>query len=84
MALSIKSDEADRLARELARRTGESITHAVEVALRERLERARQDERRGITERLRRLADDVHRLRIVDARPPDVLVGYDDEHGLPA
>lgn len=42
MALSIKTDEADRLARELSRLTGETMTQAVTVALRERLERARE------------------------------------------
>jgi antitoxin VapB len=39
MALSIKTEEADRLARDLARLTGESITEAVTVALRERCAR---------------------------------------------
>ena len=39
MALSIKDPEADRLARELAARTGETLTEAVVVALRERLAR---------------------------------------------
>lgn len=39
MALSIKTDEADRLARNLARLTGETMTQAVTQALRERLER---------------------------------------------
>ncbi|MCB9530155.1 MAG: type II toxin-antitoxin system VapB family antitoxin, partial [Myxococcales bacterium] len=39
MALSIKNDEADRLARELAALTGESLTEAVVVSLRERLAR---------------------------------------------
>ena len=39
MALNIKHTEADRLARELAERTGESITQAVIVALRQRLKR---------------------------------------------
>jgi hypothetical protein len=43
MALSIKTEEADRLARELARLTGESITEAVTVALRERCDRERRD-----------------------------------------
>ena len=37
MALSIKTAEADRLARELSRVTGETMTEAVTVALRERL-----------------------------------------------
>jgi len=41
MALSIKTDEADRLARDLARLTGETMTEAVTVALRERLARER-------------------------------------------
>ena len=36
MALSIKTAEADRLARTLARLTGETMTEAVTVALRER------------------------------------------------
>jgi antitoxin VapB len=39
MALSIKTEEADRLARQLARLTGETMTEAVTAALRERLER---------------------------------------------
>ena len=41
MALSIKTDEADKLARDLASLTGETMTQAVTVALRERLERVR-------------------------------------------
>jgi antitoxin VapB len=44
MALSIKTEEADRLARRLAKLTGETMTAAVTVALRERL--AREQERR--------------------------------------
>jgi|HubBroStandDraft_2_1064218.scaffolds.fasta_scaffold2790174_1 antitoxin VapB len=39
MALSIKTEEADRLARRLAKLTGETMTQAVTVALRERLTR---------------------------------------------
>ncbi|HUS07361.1 MAG TPA: type II toxin-antitoxin system VapB family antitoxin [Bryobacteraceae bacterium] len=38
----MKNPEADRLARELAAQTGESLTDAVINALRERLERQRQ------------------------------------------
>jgi antitoxin VapB len=39
MSLNIKNDEAHRLASELARLTGESLTEAVTRALRERLAR---------------------------------------------
>ena len=41
MRLTIKNPETDRLARKLEALTGESITAAVTVALRERLERFR-------------------------------------------
>ncbi len=41
MALSIKTAEADRLARTLVQLTGETMTDAVTVALRERLARER-------------------------------------------
>ena len=41
MALSIKTTEADRLARALAKLTGETLTEAITAALRERLARER-------------------------------------------
>ena len=58
MALSIKTEEADRLARALAELTGESLTGAVTAALRERLERerARRTPEHDLAERLRDLA----------------------------
>lgn len=43
VALSIKTEEADRLARELSRLTGESMTDAITRAMRERLERLRTE-----------------------------------------
>ena len=43
MALSIKTEEADRLARELSRLTGETMTDAITRAMRERLERLRAE-----------------------------------------
>lgn len=39
MSLSIKNEETCRLARKLARLTGETMTGAITIALRERLER---------------------------------------------
>lgn len=44
MALSIKTEKADQLARELARRTGETMTLAVERSLEERIERLRRED----------------------------------------
>jgi antitoxin VapB len=82
MALSIKSDEADRLARELAAETGETLTEVVETALRERLDRERARHAASMRTRLRRLAADVAARRITDNRTPEEIIGYDDA-GLP-
>jgi len=83
MALSIKHPEADRLARELAATTGESVTEAVVRALRERLTRERAKappaQLRG---RFRAIRKKCSALPVLDNRSPDDLIGYDD-HGLP-
>jgi antitoxin VapB len=69
MALSIKTDEADRLARTLAKLTGESITTAVTTALRERLVRE-QARRAAAADLPARLAALSQRLRAAyDTRP---------------
>jgi antitoxin VapB len=81
MALSIKSDEADRLARDIASETGENLTDAVVISLRERKERLERSRRPGIAARLDRLTTETARLRVDDARGPDEIVGY-DENGL--
>jgi antitoxin VapB len=84
MALNIKDGVADRLARELAAETGETITTAVAVALRERLERLRgavPSERRR--EALTRLTDRSSARRVRDHRSADEIVGYGPD-GLPS
>ena len=86
MALSIKSAEAERLARRLADATGESVTGAIMAAVRERLERLEADSSEVVRKRTERLnmiaADAVPRwteaLRGVDHG--DLLY---DEKGLP-
>jgi antitoxin VapB len=84
MALNIKSPEADRLARDLSAATGESLTTAVENALRERLERTRGKDRAGRVERrLRALSEQVRQLPVADDRSPEEIIGY-DERGLPS
>ena len=59
MALSIKTREADQLARDLAKLTGETMTQAVTVALQERLDReraARAETPEAFVERIMALA----------------------------
>ena len=82
MALSLKNPEADQLARELTAETGETITEAVVVALRERLERVRGRRADIIRRRLGALRKELRAYPILDARPADEIIGY-DERGLP-
>jgi antitoxin VapB len=83
MALSIKSDEADQLARELAAETGETLTDAVVTALRERLDREHARHGDSMRIRLARLAADVAALPVADNRTPEDIIGYNDA-GLPS
>ena len=82
MALSIKTQEADRLARELAAATHETITEAVTVALRERLARVRTLRGPDIMTAARLLAADYNTGSVHDPRSDNEVIGY-DEHGLP-
>jgi antitoxin VapB len=83
MALNIKDAEADRLARDLAQSTGESLTTAVTVALRERLERVRGAAGgEHLADELTVIAERCAALPVLDDRPDDAILGY-DEHGLP-
>lgn len=83
MAMSIKSLEVERLARELAERTGESLTGAIQKALEERLDRLKKRKRdQLIKTQLEEILRRVDQLPIVDQRSPDEIVGY-DENGLP-
>ncbi|MGD0474336.1 MAG: type II toxin-antitoxin system VapB family antitoxin [Candidatus Velthaea sp.] len=82
MALSIKHPEADRLARELAARTGEGITEAVIVALRERLERTKRARPTGLEEEILRISRECAALPELDARTADEILAYGAD-GLP-
>jgi antitoxin VapB len=83
MALSVKDPEADRLAREVAARTGETLTTAVIVALRERLARLRgRPRRRRLRDELRDIAQRCARLPTLDDRSADEILDY-DQRGLP-
>jgi len=84
MPLSIKSPEADRLARELAAKTGETMTVAVTIALRERLAREERKRRNchSLAADLMEIGRHCASLPVFDARTSDEILGY-DENGLP-
>jgi antitoxin VapB len=52
MSLNIKDEKTHRMAKELARLTGESMTAAVSEAVRERLEHVRGKSKKDMTERI--------------------------------
>lgn len=80
MVLSIKSEKADQLARDLAELTGTSITDAVTASLEAQLELERRRRRRP------ELGDIVERFRelpVLDERSSVEVIGF-GEHGQPA
>ncbi len=83
MHLNVKNDMAHRLAAELSRLTGESLTTAVTEALRERLDRERR--RRGrsaVADRLMAIGKRYAELPDGALASADEILGY-DENGLP-
>lgn len=83
MALNIRNPEAERLAEELARQTGETKTEAVTKSLRDRLMRVRRERStRRLADELEEIAIHCEKLPIIDDRPANEILGY-DEHGLP-
>ena len=83
MAIHIQDSETDRLARELSAVTGETITQAVNAALRERLASKVNVARRSREERIARIEaiiDRVAALPVLDHRTEDEILGY-NEHG---
>ena len=81
--LNIKDPEVYRLARQLADRTGESMTEAVRKSLRERL--TREEVRTAdpfLMEKLLEISDRRANRPVLDSRSAEEIIGY-DEHGIP-
>lgn len=83
MPLSIKNQATERLARQVADETGESLTEAIQKALQQRWERLKTKRRSQIlTGQLEDLLRRVDAMPVLDPRPADEILGY-DEHGMP-
>ena len=84
MTMNIKNPETHRLATELAKLTGETLTQAVTEALRERLERVSRQRRKATTAELlaigRRCAAHLH----TPATSVEHAALLYDELGLPS
>ena len=83
MSLNIKSEQAHRLARELAQLTGESMTAAVQKAVEERLERVRRGKKSSLAERLLRFGKECAPLWKEPYRSMEHGHLLYDEKGLP-
>ncbi len=82
-ALNIRDREVHELARQLAARTGETMTEAVRKALAERLQRAVTLSAGEVERRRRRIEQSAARFRrglVDDPRSDDEILGY-NEHG---
>lgn len=83
MALHIINPEADKLAREIARMTNQSLSAVVVQALREQAQRLHDTEgRTARLEKMREIAARSARKCGDDRRSHESIIGY-DEQGLP-
>ena len=85
MALSLKDQETDSLARQVAALTGEALTQAVRGALRLRLrhEQLKRGERPWDDAAIDAIVERFNALPVLDSRTADEILGYDG-NGLPS
>jgi antitoxin VapB len=85
MTLSLKNDETEQLVRKLAEMADESLTTAVTIAVKERIERLeKSDKRKSRLEWLINLSN--YTAPLLKDLPPSTEIGdllYDKETGLP-
>lgn len=85
MALNIRDPEVHELARKVATATGETLSDAVKVSLRERLKRVQVVDEVERQRRLDVIEAAVRKFQAMpnlDSRTDDEIIGY-DENGLP-
>lgn len=84
MSLNIKDEKTHRMARQLAKLTGESMTAAVGLAVQERLERVRMERSTGsMAERIMKIARETGPRWKEPYRSMDHGDLLYDENGLP-
>jgi antitoxin VapB len=83
MPLRIKNAETEKLAREISKETGESLTDAITIALRDRLQRLRgRRHAKNLVQEVDDILHGVDALPALDDRSEDEILGYDSQ-GLP-
>ena len=84
LALNIRNERAEELARFVVQLTGETKTQAVTQALQERLDRLRaKQSKKSLVEDILEIARQCDQLPELDNRSAEEILGY-DEDGLPS
>jgi antitoxin VapB len=73
--LYIKNPAAHRLAEEVSKRMGVTLSDAVIIALKERLQKSVRPLNRSMVDAL---CARIQALPVMDARTPEEILGYDD------
>lgn len=83
MALSIKNRRAERLAKELAKEKGTTVTASVIVALEEALQRvAGRKDAPSALDAILEVSERCAALPDLDSRSAEEILGYDEHGGL--
>jgi len=83
MALSIKNEVVEKLARELAELANETITDTIRQALEERLVRLKgRVEMKDTAKEIMNISKRCAALPDLDTRAPDEILGYDEDGAL--
>ncbi|MGH9405962.1 MAG: type II toxin-antitoxin system VapB family antitoxin [Terriglobia bacterium] len=83
MALNIKNEQTQKLARELAKLTGQTMTEAITEAVRDRLEQVKGERGSGLADRLVRIGNDCAQHLREPFRSADHGALLYDDQGLP-
>lgn len=83
MPLSIRNPDAEKLAREVSKISGENLTKTIIHALEEKLERLRGSRKAvNITEEIMSISKRCSSLPDIDNRSADEILGYDKNGGF--
>ena len=83
MGISIKNHRTEQLARQVAEKTGETLTSAITTALEERLLRLKgRKTTPDVFEKIMDISRRCAALPRLDPRSPDDIIGYDSNGGL--
>ncbi|MBT3747977.1 MAG: type II toxin-antitoxin system VapB family antitoxin [Chloroflexi bacterium] len=80
MAISIRNEKTEKLAREVALLTGENLTQTITLSLEERLNRLKGRKTTiDLKQEIMLISDRCKSLPDIDPRTPNEILGYDQD-----